>query len=121
MQKISANKVVAVLAEIPDTLRKLASERDFFQTEYQRLKEENNKFKLAGRIEKIAQQIHDKGIGQGRNIEETKQFLFKKAAEGNLEVVAQAIEMTAPSNPLGVLGDKPISNSGGEFENYLLS
>jgi len=121
MKKISAEKVLSVLSAVPETLRKLAAERDQLLAEVEVLREENNGFKLDQRIEKIAQEIHEKGIHQGRSLSDTREFLMQKHAEGTLNVVAEAISMTAPERPFGVLGEVPAGGEGSDLVSFINS
>jgi hypothetical protein len=115
MDKISARQAVAVLSEVPGTLRKLAAERDSLINENAALREQLNNYQLTERVEKVAQSIHDKSVHQGRTMEETKQVLMAKAAAGELDVVAQAVELTAKQQPLGYLGSKESGNPESDF------
>jgi len=119
MEKLSAEKIQAVLGETSSTLRKLASERDGLLEENANLRRAINQYRLNERVEKIAHEVHAKGIEQGRTPEETRDFLLQKAASGELDVVEQAIRMTAAQAPLGFLGDKPTGDTS--FEEYVLS
>jgi len=111
MEKLSADKVLAVFGSVPSTLRKLASERDAAQVENLELKRQLRELRLNERVEKIAQEVHDKGIQQGRTVEETREFLLQKAAAGKLDIIEQAVDMTSRQASLGILGDLP---KGGE-------
>lgn len=119
MEKLSAAQIHAVLGETSSTLRKLASERDALAEENGKLRQALATYQLNERVEKIAQEVHAKGIEQGRTPEETREFLLQKAASGELDVVEQAIGMTAAQAPLGHLGDKPTGDSS--LEEYVLS
>ena len=119
MQKLSAAQVQAVLGETSSTLRKLASERDHLAVENDHLRQALAQYQLNERVEKIAHEVHAKGIEQGRTPEETREFLLQKAASNELDVVEQAIGMTAAQSPLGYLGDKPAGDTS--LEEYVLS
>lgn len=118
-EKLSAAQINAVLGETSSTLRKLASERDMLVEENTSLREQLSQYRLNERVEKIAQEVHAKGIEQGRTPEETRDFLLQKAASGELDVVEQAIGLTAAQAPLGHLGDKPMGTS--TLEEFVLS
>lgn len=118
-EKLSAAQINAVLGETSSTLRKLASERDTLAAENHSLRKQLFQFQLNERVEKIAHEVHAKGIEQGRTPEETREFLLQKAASGELDVVEQAIGLTAAQAPLGYLGDKPTGDSS--LEEFVLS
>ena len=119
MEKISAEQVQAVLGEVPGTLRKLASERDALAAQNKQLREALTAYQLSERVEKIAHEVHTKGLEQGRTPDETREFLMQKAASGQLDVVEEAISMTAAQSPLGHLGEQPTGDTS--FEEYVVS
>lgn len=120
MQKISARHAVAILSEVPGTLRKLASRNEHLEAENAQLWETLNRYQLNERVEKLAHQIHDKGLHQGRTFEETRDELLAKQAE--LDVVDQAVQRMGRQQSLGVLGDRTGTGNSAEatFENALL-
>lgn len=119
MDKLSAQKVLTFLDAIPDTLEKLAEERDSLVAENVQLRQQLVTYQTKERVEKVAQEVHSKGIEQGRTMDETREFLLQKAASGQLDVIEQAIDMTAASTPLGYVGEVPAG--GDNFEEYILS
>lgn len=119
MEKLSAAQVHAVLGEVPGVLRKLASERDAWKERAIALEQAVGQYQLNERVEKIANEVHDKGVEQGRTPEETREFLLQKAASSELDVFEQAVGMTAAQSPLGFLGDKPTGDTA--FEEFILS
>jgi regulator of replication initiation timing len=119
MEKLSAQKVLSVLSAIPETLTKLASERDALRVENEKLAKQIKDYQTNERVEKIAQDVHDMGIEQGRTMEETKAVLLEKAASGELETVEQALRWSAASTPLGHVGDIPDGENS--LEEYVLS
>lgn len=120
MQKISARHAVAILSEVPGTLRKLASRNEHLEVENAQLWEALSRYQLNERVEKLAHQIHDKGLHQGRTFEETRDELLAKQAE--LDVVDQAVQRMGRQQSLGVLGDRTGTGNSAEatFENALL-
>lgn len=119
MDKISANKVLATLGAIPETLTKLAAERDQLELDKAELQKQLAQYQLNERVDKIASEIHEKGIEQGRTVDETREFLLQKAASGQLDVVAEAVGLTAANAPLGHIGDLPAD--GNNLEDFVLS
>lgn len=120
MNKLSAKKMVAVIAEAPSTLRKLAAERDALVRENHDLRQELAKRQLDERIDKIASDMHEKGLSENRTVEETRDFLLQKAAEGRLDAMAEAVEMTARGNPIGYLGEVPTGNAESDLMNAIM-
>ena len=119
MEKLSAQKVLTFLAEIPPTLMKLAEERDAVVAENVQLRQQLIDYQVNERVEKVAHEVHAKGIEQGRTMDETREFLLQKAASGELDVIEQAVGMTAASTPLGHVGDAPTGDN--DLEAFVLS
>ena len=125
MRKLSAQNVVAILAEVPTTLRKLAAERDGWQARAVRAEGRVAEYERKEQVEKVAAMIMEKNLNKGQTMDELRQSLMQKAAEGKLGVVAEAVNMTARSNPLGYLGEDRTTEGGGQaearFESAILS
>ena len=107
-EKISAAKAAAVYSEVPGVLRALSSERDSLLEKNAALQAKVDEYKTSDRIEKIAQSMELKGINpdasQGDRVEQIKEA----ASQGkSLDVIEEAIEMTAPNGELGKLGSAP--------------
>ena len=119
MEKLSAQKVLTFLSATADTLTKLASERDAAVAENAQLRQQLATYQTNERVEKIAHEVHAKGIEQGRTMDETREFLLQKAASGDLDVIEQAIDMTAASTPLGYVGEMPAGDNN--LEEFVLS
>jgi len=127
MQKLSARNVVAVLKQIPEALVKTASERDHWKERAIRAEQMLGDYQTRERVEKVAAAMIEKNLNKGLDQDELRENLMQKAAEGKLEVVAEAVGMTARSNPLGFLGEDTNSTGGGStggasaaFENAIL-
>lgn len=124
MKKLSAQNVVAILSEVPSTLRKLASERDGYKARALRAEGRIAEYERKEQVEKVAAAIMEKNLNKGQTMDELRQTLMQKAAEGKLGVVAEAVNMTARSNPLGYLGEDRTTGGGGQaeaaFENAIL-
>lgn len=89
MDKISAEKIIQVLGPIPGTLRKLASERDFWKKEAQsRIRKEE--------AAKVATAMHDKGLETDIPFDTLVERLEKAAEQGQLGRVADAVNMLGP-------------------------
>lgn len=124
MKKLSAQNVVAILNEVPGTLRKLASERDGWQSRAIKAEQRVAEYERREQVEKVAAMIMEKSLNKGQTMDELRTTLMQKAAEGKLGVVAEAVNMTAKANPLGYLGEDRTTGSGGQaetaFENAIL-
>ena len=124
MNKLSAQNVVAILNEIPGTLRKLAAERDTWQRRAVAAERENAEHRQKEQVEKVAAMIMEKNLNKGQTMDELRSTLMQKAAEGKLGVVAEAVNMSVKANPLGYLGEDRTTGGGGQaevaFENAIL-
>jgi hypothetical protein len=124
MKKLSAQNVVAILSEVPTALRKLASERDSWKARAAKAEGRIAEYERREQVEKVAAMIMEKNLSKGQTMDELRTTLMQKAAEGKLGVVAEAVNMTARSNPLGYLGEDRTTGGGGQaetaFENAIL-
>lgn len=119
--KISAAKVAAVYAEVPGVLRKLASERDELRAENRSLREQVAEYARDDRIEKIARSMHDKGIDVSSSMEEKVERIKEAAERGkSLDVIEEAVEMTAPNGDFAKLAEDASGNTGDQLTSYLL-
>ena len=107
--KLSASQVHAVLSEVPSTLRALVEERDNLQEKLASARQELQAYRSRERLDKLANKMEERGFRPGNSIDDTKKFLSKQAEAGKLDIVEQAVDMSAPDRPIGWLGD----NSGG--------
>lgn len=120
-EKISAAKAAAVYAEVPGVLRKLASERDGLRAENEDLREKLAEYERSERIEKIAKSMQEKGIDVSSSMEEKVERIKEAAERGrSLEVIEEAVEMTAPNGDLAKLAEDVSGNSGDQLTAYLL-
>lgn len=116
--KVSSAQLSELLKEGADTLRKTASERDFF-------KEKCAKMERRERCEKIAREMHTKGIDADQTVEDIADRIEKSAGSGSLDlsVVEQALEWqgTDMGQKIGHLtsDDPRPTGSGSQLESYL--
>lgn len=90
MKKLSAEQINHVFGQVPETLRKLASERDFWKNEAQtRIRHEE--------CAKVAQAMHEKGISLEVPLADLTSNLEKAAEAGKLEKIAEAVDMVGPN------------------------
>jgi len=116
--KVSSTQLHDLLKEGADTLRKTASERDFY-------KEKCAKMELYDRCAKLARAMHGKGINIDQPLEELTDWWVKQAESGqSLEVVEKAVELQGPdmAQKIGHLSsDGPIGGGQSQLEQYLNS
>ena len=117
--KLSASQVHAVLSEVPEVLRSLVVERDEALQKLAAVSQELEAYRTNERLNKLAAKMEERGFQTGLSLEDKMQFLSKKAAEGRLEAIEQAVDMSAPQQPIGWLGD-PSGNSVDELTSYCL-
>jgi hypothetical protein len=118
MNKISSQQIQEVLAAVPETLRKLASERDYWRKEAQTRIHRDE-------AEKVAHAMHEKGIDD-TPIDELVARLEKAASTGQLDKVAAAVDLVGPNMGQKIAqltGDdstRVSSVSNNEFERFIL-
>lgn len=114
--KLSASQVHAVLSEVPDVLRTLVTERDEAIQKLASATQELEAYRTNERLNKLATRMEERGFQTGLSQEDRMDFLSKKAQAGQLEAIEQAVDMSAPQQPLGWLGE-----SGGNAVDELTS
>lgn len=121
MFKISAEKVAAVLSEVPGTLRALTRERNGWQTRALQAEEELSKIAEEKRVEKLAHEIERRG-DSSRSHDDWVEFLHKKASEGRLAVIEEALDLSPHGPPLGALaslGSRAATDSAEEWKRFV--
>jgi len=118
--KLSASQVHAVLSEVPSTLRSLVVERDGLQEKLAAANQELEGYRSRERMDKLATKMEERGFHPGTSLEDTKDFLSKKAEAGQLEAVEAAVEMSAPERPIGWLGETGGGNAADELTSFCL-
>ena len=118
MKKVSQDQVAEVLGAVPGTLRKLASERDFWKGEaLSRMHREE--------ATKVAAEMHEKGINTELGFPELVADLEKAAGEGKLAAIAQAVSYVGPdmSAKIAALTDRNGTGEGGlsKLEAFIMS
>jgi len=117
--KISAEKIAAVIAEVPGTLQALDEDRNQWRTRAVSAETELTKRATADRISKIAAAMEEKGLDSSHSFEERVSMLEKQADSGRLDVIEEAIALSAADRPLGELADVA-GHSLSDFENFIL-
>lgn len=117
MNKLSAEDRQAVLSEVPEVLRRVARERDFYKEAY--IASESRQ-----QVEKLAQSMINKGIRDGK-VAAIADELEKEAAAGSLDLTVTAAAVDLYGNDMGKhahVSDEISSSSGGsDLANFILS
>lgn len=124
MEKISSQKVAAVLSTVPVMLRNLAQERDALMTKVASLERKVADYERRERVEHIAKEAQGKNLHSlGETVEEKIAHLEQAVQSGrNLEVIEEAIKLSAKEGSLGHLSADDLEGGNGktELESYLL-
>lgn len=118
MQKMSSEQVSQVLSQVGPTLRGQQEKIQSLEAERQELTEKLAHYQKRERAEKIASKIHAKGLSPDASFGDTVDNLMEK----NLDVVEEAVEMSAPQIKLASLSDTPgnASDAKSAFEAAIL-
>ncbi len=114
--KISHAQAAEVLADVPGALRKLAEDN-------KALKEKVASFELRERATKLASEMHQKNIHSDVSFDDLVVQLEKKAAEGKLDVIEQAVEFAAPdmgAKLAQLTGDDRGTSSSSDLERFIV-
>jgi len=108
------------MADAGQTLQKVASERDKLAEENVELRDKNASLLRRMEAEKVAAEMHDKGVHTDVPYDLLAEQLEKEAEQGNLPVIQKALHMTGPD----MLKSASLSDSSGasssEFEQFIL-
>src|SRR5688572_14363976 len=117
MEKLSAAQKREVLAEVPNVLRKVAAERDFYRDAFV-------KNASRTRIEKVASAMIEKGIKSG-SVTEVADEIEKQATAGalNLDVTEKAVELVGPDMGKRAHVSDELGSSAGstDLERFIMS
>jgi predicted RNA-binding protein with EMAP domain len=118
MEKLSMEQIRELVAEAPGMIRKLASERDFYKNRFEELQRHEE-------AEKVASEMHRKGINTEMDLESLTASLEKAAEQGKLETIRTAVDYVGPdmgSKLAQLTGDEQrIAAGSSDFERFLLS
>lgn len=124
MEKISSQKVAAVLSTVPNMLRGLAAERDELVEKNASLQARIDDLERQNRVNQLAKTAADKGIESWGESHEEKVASIETAIEQgkSLDVMEEAIKMASPNGELGELsGDElEAGNAKSELEAFLV-
>ena len=121
-EKISAAQAMQVYEEVPRVLRCLVNERDEALSKLAAANRQVAEYERRGRIEKIAHAMEDKHLDVGTSMEEKVERIEKAASAGrSLDVIEEAVNLTAPQRSLGDLGSELEPGNGDtQLMTYLL-
>lgn len=120
MDKISEEKLAAVLVEVPATLRALGADRDLWRDKAKTAQANLDKIAQDSRIAKIAQEMETKGLDSSLSIEKKIEGLQKKAAQGRLDAIEEAVGMRPGDIPLGEIADEIPGQASSDLEQFIL-
>lgn len=129
MEKISHNKVAAVLSTVPNMLRGLAKERDALLEKNAQLQAQVSEYGRRERVEKIAKAADERGIDSLGDSHEEKVASIESAVERgrSLDVMEEAVKLSAKRGDMASLtGDELTGDDGAssmsktQLESYLL-
>lgn len=129
MEKISHNKVAAVLSTVPNMLRGLAKERDDLLEKNAQLAARVSEFERRERVEQIAKTAEEKGIDSLGESHEEKVASIESAVERgrSLDVMEEAVKLSARRGDMAsLIGDELTGDDGAssasktQLESYLL-
>lgn len=90
-------KIAQVLADASSTLLKVASERDAALKHAAELSAKLGHVTRRLEAEKLAAQMHEKGLYADKDFGELVADIEKDASEGRLQVIQEAVKMAAPN------------------------
>ncbi len=116
MEKLSMEQIKELFSEAPAVIRKLASERDHYRTQYESLVRREE-------AEKVAAAMHHKGINADIDFQALVGNLEKAAEQGKLEQIRAAVDMVGPdmgTKLAQLAGDEQrIAAGSSEFERFI--
>ena len=115
-------KVAQVLSDAATALRKVAGERDIIQAKNTELNIKVAAYERRVQAEKVAAQMHQKGLNTDVDFQSLVSDLEKKAAEGKLATIEEAVDMVGPDMGMKTasLNDHSLTGAGeSDFERYL--
>lgn len=115
MDKLSADKQRAILTELPDALRKVAAERDFYKEAHMKLVDRL-------RAEKLASSMLTKGLCEG-DVQSVADELQKQASAGSLDldVTERAVDLVGPDMGKVATVSEKVSGGASDLEAFILS
>ena len=121
-EKISAAQAAQVYSEVPGVLRALVAERDDLKTKLASVTASLVEFEERDRIEKIARSMEEKKVDMGSSFDEKIERIKEATAKGrSLDVIEEAVDMTAPNGEFAKLGSaEELGNGANDLESFIL-
>lgn len=115
-----SEKVAQVLRESAQVVRTISAERDDANAKLAEAVAKNVVYERRINCEKVAAQMHQKGINTDQEFSDLVDSLEKSAEAGRLPVIEEAVSLSAADMSLKVasIHDAPAS-SGSDLERYL--
>lgn len=114
-------KIAQVLRSGARSLRKVASERNALYEENRLLKAKLAAQATLAECEKIASEMHSKGLRQDVEYSELVEDLVKSASSGKLPVIKEAVKLAAPNNNnFHINEDESFGGGMTDFESFLV-
>lgn len=116
MEKLSSTKVAQLLHDAETALRSVTSERDHAVEKLAQLQRRRD-------AEKLAAEMHGKGIHLDKSFGDLSDDLEKSAESGELSIIQRAVDMMAPNMGLSTAtltsDETKVASGASEFERYL--
>ena len=122
MAKLNMHKVAQLVADSATALKQVAHERDAYKEKVAGLQHQNNALLQRMEAEKVAAEMHSKGIRTEVPFDTLSEYLEKEAAAGRLEQVKLALDMTGPDMMKEAFINDDDSTGGhasNEFEQFI--
>jgi hypothetical protein len=117
---VNMEKAAEMLVDAGQALQKVASERDSLAQQLAVEREKNATMEKRMEAEKVAAEMHDKGIHVDTPLDKLASALESEPDE-RLEVIKQALQMRPGDVMRGTsLSDAPSRSDGSDFENFIL-
>jgi hypothetical protein len=116
MEKISSTKVAQILHDAQDALRSVTAERDAAFNKVAQMERRRD-------AEKVAANMHSKGVNLDKSFGELSDDLEKSAEAGELPIIQRAVDMMAPNMGLNTAtlnhDDTKVASGGTDLERYI--
>lgn len=116
MNKISNEQKLAVLGEVPGVIRSLVAENDMLRTKVASMERRDQ-------AEKLAVNMHSKGLELDKTASELADNLEKAAQQGKFETIREAVDMIGPdmgAKLASVANNDVGTSTGSDLERYLV-
>jgi hypothetical protein len=116
-------KIAQVLRDGATALVQVSHERDHLAQENTKLASEVKSLRLRMEAEKVAMDMHDKGVHTSVSFEDLTDQLEKKAHQDphGFEVLREALNITGPDMlKTAAVGTNVSASTGSDFERYII-